>query len=324
MRTRSGSGVRSWFLRIGVLVLLVAALATAIAYMRFAAWKAEHLHALEAGSKVVATARGDMEYAVQGEGVPHLWIHGSPGGYENALAGRGAYPNLYTNVMTIGASRPGYLRTPLSSGETFEAQADLVAALLDELHIERAVIVASSGGGYVGLQFALRHPQRCVALVLMSPSISYEPNAEGPPPRGLWIPMEFAMWAAGRSVGDLMMKGFDRHDPRQAAVLQRVMPTHISRRVPGAINDGLQRRDPGIDRWPLERISVPTLLIHGDADENSDYAGSVRVAAQVPGARLVTFEGGDHYLPITRLEEVQAHVRAFVAASMLHVHQSAD
>lgn len=169
MKTRSGSGVSSWISRIGVFALLAAAFATIVAYARFAEWKAEHLHALEAGSTVVTTAHGDIEYAVQGDGIPHLWIHGSPGGYENALAGRASYPQLYTNVQTITASRPGYLRTPLSSGETFEAQADLFAALLDELHVDRAVIVASSGGGYIGLQFALRHPQRCIALILMSP-----------------------------------------------------------------------------------------------------------------------------------------------------------
>lgn len=308
--------VKRWLLHIGGAALLVVALATGIGYARFASWKADHLRALATGSKIVTTTRGDIEYAAQGEGQPYLWIHGSPGGYENGLAGRSGYPNLYTNVMTITASRPGYLRTPLSSGETFEAQADLFAALLDELHIDRAVVVASSGGGYIGLQFALRHPQRCIALVLMSPSVGYEANAEGPPPRALWTPMEFGMWAAGSSVGSMMMQGFDRHDVRQVAVLKGVMPTHIALRVPAAINDGLQRRDPGIDRWPLERIAVPTLIIHGDADENSDYAGSVRVASKVPGAKLVTFAGGDHYIPVTHLEEVQAEVRAFVAAAL--------
>ena len=71
------------------------------------------------GKPIITTARGDIEYAVEGQGVPHLWIHGSPGGYENGLAGRRAYPDAYPNVMTITASRPGFLRTPLSSGRAF-------------------------------------------------------------------------------------------------------------------------------------------------------------------------------------------------------------
>jgi pimeloyl-ACP methyl ester carboxylesterase len=214
--------------------------------------------------------------------------------------------------MTITASRPGFLRTPLSSGQSFEEQADLYAALLDELRIERAVIVAGSGGGYIGLQFALRHPQRCVALVLIAPSASHEPNAEGPPPSAMWIPMEFGMWAADGYMGTIMMKDFDRHDTRQVEMLRLVRPLPISSRVPGALNDGLQRKDPNIDRWPLASISVPTLILHGDADENSDYAASVRIASQVPGAELITFKDSDHYFAITRLEEVQTHIRTFL------------
>jgi pimeloyl-ACP methyl ester carboxylesterase len=308
------SGMR-WLTRIVIGVLLVITLALAISVVRFTSWQAEHLRALEAGSQIITTARGDIEYAVAGQGVPHLWIHGSPGGYENGLAGRRAYPGAYPNVLTITASRPGYLRTPLSSGKTFEEQADLFAALLDELRIERAVVVASSGGGYIGLQFALRHPQRCLALILLSPSVSHEPDAEGPPPRTMWKPMEFGMWAAGGFVGTMMFDDFDWRDARQVTLLQGVMPTPIAPRVPGALNDGAQRKDPNIDRWPLEHINVPTLIIHGDADENSDYAGSVRIAAQIPRTRLITIKGGDHLIAVTRIEEIRAHTRAFVQSA---------
>jgi len=125
------------------------------------------------------------------------------------------------------------------------------------------------------------------------------------------------MWAGGGFVGAMMMKDFDRHDARQVTVMQSVLPLPIASRVPGALNDGAQRKDPNIDRWPLERISVPTLIIHGDADENSDYAGSVRVASKVPGAKLITFAGGDHYIPITHVEELRAHIDAFVQDAMM-------
>lgn len=312
MGSRSRRAWARWALRIVGAVILIVTIITGVAFVRFSSWKAEHVRTLETESHIVTTARGDIEYAVEGQGLPFLSIHGSPGGYENGFAGRRAYPELYANMMSITASRPGYLRTPLSSGRTFEEQADLYAALLDELHIERAVIVANSGGGYVGLQFALRHPQRCIALVLMAPSASYEANAEGPPPRLLWTPIDFLMWAADARMGATMMKGFDPNDTRQVQMLRSVRPLPISSRVPGALNDGAQRKDPNIDHWPLATITVPTLLLHGDADENSNYQGSVRIASQVPGAKLITFHGGDHYFPITQLVAVQAHVREFL------------
>lgn len=42
----------------------------------------------------------------------------------------------------------------------------VLAALLDALHIRKAAIIGSSGGGPSALQFALRYPERCTALVL--------------------------------------------------------------------------------------------------------------------------------------------------------------
>ncbi|TFG27957.1 hypothetical protein EU528_11965 [Candidatus Thorarchaeota archaeon] len=46
--------------------------------------------------------------------------------------------------MTV--SRPGYLRTPISTGVAFENQADAIAALLDELDIPQAAVLGASAG----------------------------------------------------------------------------------------------------------------------------------------------------------------------------------
>ena len=65
----------------------------------------------------------------------------------------------------IAPSRPGYGRTPLSSGKTSEEAADLMAALLDELNLEKVIAFSISGGGPTALNFALRHPNRCAGCV---------------------------------------------------------------------------------------------------------------------------------------------------------------
>jgi 2-hydroxy-6-oxonona-2,4-dienedioate hydrolase len=58
---------------------------------------------------------------------------------------------LESGFGIISVSRPGYARTPLSSGETAEDQADLIMALLDFLDIEKVGVAAYSGSGPVGL-----------------------------------------------------------------------------------------------------------------------------------------------------------------------------
>ena len=120
----------------------------------------------------------------------------------------------------------------------------------------------------------------------------------------------------------LMAKDWNSHDSEQVAyfddVVRGMIP--ISAHLDGAQNDVAQRVDPGIDHWPLHRIAVPTLLIHGNADENSDYKGSVYVASKVPNAGLVTIAGGDHFVPLTHMREVREHIRRFVRTHMDSAH----
>jgi hypothetical protein len=61
----------------------------------FEAWKADYVRRLEAGSRVIETRLGPIEYSDMGEGVPVLSLHGTPGGYDQSLAARSnaTWPN---------------------------------------------------------------------------------------------------------------------------------------------------------------------------------------------------------------------------------------
>jgi pimeloyl-ACP methyl ester carboxylesterase len=282
----------------------------------FETWKADYARRLEAGSRVIETRLGPIEYADMGEGVPYLSLHGTPGGYDQALAGRIANPNAHAGARTIAVSRPGYLRTPLSSGATFEQQADLFAALLDKLRIKRVVVLASSGAGYPGLQFALRHPDRCIALVMLAPAMGYEafPDTDRQTEARL-DQRDRGMWAATEAMLAGMIRGYDPNDPEQKALVGAVIMSSVpgAARNAGRENDRTQRTDRAVDNWPLEQLRVPTLIVHGNKDENSSYELSVKAAARIPGAKLVTIEDADHYMPITRAAELRGYIGEFVA-----------
>jgi len=57
------------------------------------------------------------------------------------------------------------MRTPLESGKTAAEAADLMAALLDKLNIDRVIVHGTSGGGPTAYSFAIRHPDKCAALI---------------------------------------------------------------------------------------------------------------------------------------------------------------
>lgn len=309
-----------WLRRVLIGLLVVLVLGGAGAFLSFSAWKAERTRALAAESIILETSRGPVEYLAAGEGTPILLLHGTPGGYDQSLAGRRANPAGHSDSMEVVVSRPGYLRTPLSSGPTFEAQADLMAALLDELGVEQAVVYAASGGGYVGLQFALRHPERCRALILYAPSMSYEPLRENESQSSNAVILELVAWVASgplsTGVVSTLIDGIDAGDPKQIAFGREMLLSlaAMDLRAPGRRNDIVQRNDPAIDAWPLERITAPTLILHGDADENSAYAASVAAARRIPNAELVTFPGGDHFIAVTKAAEIGAEVRRFLAS----------
>jgi 2-hydroxy-6-oxonona-2,4-dienedioate hydrolase len=305
-----------WLLRavLGVVALVVLIIVGLLAVFPF--WRAGYIRTLEAESQVTATPLGDVEYAVIGEGTPYLYVHGAPGGYDQGLVDPRYRPDAFAGLKTITLSRPGYLRTPLSSGETPAEQADLFAALLDEIGVVRVVIIAVSGGGPSALQFAMRYPERTAGLFLMAPATIAQPGLEyqNPTSTSGTLLLDVVLWAAGRWLGPNMLPGLDKDDSEQVALARSWVRTVIplARRTEGAINDFAMLRELDIDAWPLETITSPTLILHGDADRNSPYEGSANAAARIPNAKLVTFEGVGHELTLTRPREIDELMHRFL------------
>ena len=110
------------------------------------------------------TRFGTIEYADRGEGVPLLVSHGVLGchvdtshGWWEDLAGPG--------FRVIGPSRFGYFGSTLPKEASPADQADAYA-LLDHLRVHRAVVIAYSAGSASVLEFARRHPERLIGLIL--------------------------------------------------------------------------------------------------------------------------------------------------------------
>src|SRR5262245_32898252 len=135
---------------------------------------------VSSGSSIVSTERGLIEYASVGEGLPLLIIHGAGGGFDQALDFATAFNKEAFRCIFV--SRYGYLRTPLPDDGSPEAQADLFASLLDSLGIPKAAIMGGSAGAPSAMQFAIRHPHRCSALVLLVPA-TFAPDGGGIGPR---------------------------------------------------------------------------------------------------------------------------------------------
>ena len=304
---------KSWLAFGSVAAATVAALFTVKQYRQ---WQDEEIERIEAGGLAVETTMGPVEYSVEGEldGRPVVIIaHGSPGGYD-----QGALVAKLLNAPDLAficVSRPGYLHTPLSSGRTPAIQADLYAALLDALRIQKAAILGVSGGGPSALQFALRHPDCCSGLIMLSALAGHYTTDE------VYAPLSPSLRLLKRLTDFLLL-----WNPAVflLARLSEAMPQVVTPETFHALAISALRR-PGYDNdmeqfatidYPLERITVPTLALHGTADIDAPIAHAELVEASIPGAKLIRVEGGTHLFFGTpaHSDMTGSAIRAFVAS----------
>jgi pimeloyl-ACP methyl ester carboxylesterase len=276
-------------------------------------WK-DHLAArLREGSELVPTAHGVVECnRGHGRAPVVVGIHGAPGGYDQIPA---TFPNFPgTGFRLLTWSRPGYLRTPLACGHSFEEQADLLAALLDTLGLERVAVFAFSGGGPVAVQFAARYPERLWALILESAITRHRLWPEVWPLEsvlGNWLYSLAAHIRPRQALTGLLslesqldeVTARDRleravRDERRAGVLRGLLQSAspAALRHAGLVNDAehILRLEP----LPFDAVRAPTLILHGERDAQAPLEYAERAARLIPGSELVRIPEGLHLLSL--------------------------
>jgi pimeloyl-ACP methyl ester carboxylesterase len=278
--------------------------------------------------EILSTRLGPVEYNRVGTGYPVIVLHGSPGGIDAAELMARFLPR--EQISAILLSRPGYLGTPLGDNRTIDQQADLVIAVLDALGIEQAGALSWSGGGPAGYRLAARYPQRITRLVSFAAvSRAYHAGKTSLSDRlmfgtsaGHWLLRVLSTHRPGDVVSGTIASESsltgqelkDRvasimADPEKLQFVLDLGPTAstTSERRAGYDNDLAQFA--AIDSLGLEQITVPTLVVQGSADSDLPPEDSAYAAAAIPGARLLTLDGGSHLALYTHPDAAAAQQR---------------
>ncbi|HEY2333430.1 MAG TPA: alpha/beta hydrolase [Solirubrobacterales bacterium] len=198
------------------------------------------------------------------------------------------------------------------------AIADLAAdaaGLLDALGLETAHVVGISMGGMIAQELALARPERIRTLTI---GASYCGGPEGT----LMAPEDLKMLGAAYASGEReqvframweinLSPGFRADGSRFAAfaemgsALPAPQPVVLQQMRACGAHDAHER---------LGRISLPTLVIHGDVDRLLGYDNGRQIAALIPDARLETLEGVGHMFwweqPERSAELIREHAMA--------------
>lgn len=263
----------------------------------------------------VTTTFGAVEYAEFGTGAPLLVSHGIFSGCDG---GPFAVGEIVANRRVITPSRFGYLDSDLPPDATAAGQADAFAELLDHLDVSRVDVVGTSAGATAALQFALRHPDRVIHLVIISGNLPGDPNAVAPPGWGRFFYQDWVMWAMKRFTRSWIERlmgvpeGFP-HDEVQARVVAELMDSifPMRPRATGGIFDAYVS-NPSVNDLPLENLTVPTLLIHAKDDPLCAFSASEQAARRIPGSVLVAVESGGH-LGLGQTERTRTDIGSFLA-----------
>jgi haloalkane dehalogenase len=125
------------------------------------------------------TAFGKIAYIDRGTGPAVLFLHGFP---LNSFQWRGAIDRLSATRRCIAPDSMGLGHTEVAAGQavTPSAQADMLAAFLDRLSVEKVDVIANDSGGAIAQLFVTRYPQKVQTLLLTNCDV--EPDS---PPAAL-------------------------------------------------------------------------------------------------------------------------------------------
>jgi len=202
---------------------------------------------------------------------------------------------LSRDRIVIGLDLRGHGESPKQKSFSIEDMADDVAATIDELGHDRAIVVGLSLGGCVAQAFAIRHPDRLAGLGLIDTTAWYGPDA---PER--WA--ERATKARQQGMASLAQFQLDRwfaadfidaNRDEVEALLQVFTANDIDSYA--ASCHALGQFDA---RGNLGEIRAQTVVLVGELDPATPPEHARDLATRLPLASLHVLAGAKHLTPV--------------------------
>jgi non-heme chloroperoxidase len=203
-------------------------------------------------------------------------------------------------------------------GYDFDTLADDVAAVLDHLDLRDVTLVGHSMGGGEIARYLSRHGKariaRTVLVSTVTPIVGRKPDyPEGTDPRNYQ-----ALVAGLKNDRPAILTGgvplFTGAREVSPAMTQWIATQFLRASARGTIECMRAIGDADF-RADLRAFTMPTLIVHGDADRLNplDKTGR-KTAAAIRGSELKVYEGGPHGLTITDRDRFTQDLLAFISA----------
>ena len=254
---------------------------------------------------------GDTEIAFDdiGSGLPVVFLHAFP---LNRTMWDPQVTALVGECRCIPIDFRGFGDSTASPPYSVDQYADDVAAVLDTLQIERAVIVGLSLGGYVAFAMWRRHRGRVRALVLADTRATADTPETVTRRREL---TELAETQGSTAVANVQIAGLfgkttrDKRPDIYDSVHRMIAQAPVEG-VVGALEAMIARPD---STATLSTIDVPTLVVVGSEDVATPPKDARALHAAIPGSRIEILQQAGHLSNLERPAAFNTVVTEFLA-----------
>lgn len=249
----------------------------------------------------------ELPYVEQGDrhGIPVVFLHAYADSWRSF---EGVLRCLPVSIRAVAPTQRGHGdAVKPAGGYTVEDFAGDLAAFLDAVGIERAVLVASSSAVFTVERFAELDPARVLGLVFLGVPWSLRGMpavrrflaevSELTDPVG----EEFVRSFVSSTAGEAVPADFVEEQVRESLKV----PAHVWRET----LEGLVEASPP----RAGAITTPALIVWGDQDQFVSRDDQGRLRDALPGSRLLVYEGVGHLVQWEQPERVAADTAVFVA-----------
>lgn len=231
----------------------------------------------------------EMYYATYGAGDPILLIHGGLG---NADIWSNQVADLMKDHLVIVADSRGHGRSTRTADPFgYDLMSSDYLALLDYLKVDKVDLVGWSDGGIIGIDIAMKHPERLKHLFAQAANITTDGVDPG--------------------VGTNAV--FGSYIDWMGQVYRQISPTPDQYDAFVAQISNMWATQPNWTDAEVGKITVPTAIVLGDHDEAITRAHTDHMAKVIPGAELVILKDASHFAMLQAPEDYTAAIRAFIA-----------
>jgi len=269
--------------------------------------KPDSISTLRVDSGYVRVGSEKLYYEMAGEGNNIVLLHD---GLIHRETWDAQFPELAKSFRVTRYDRRGYGKS--SSPQVPFSNIDDLDQLFIQLKIDKAIVFGMSAGGGLAIDFALKHPEKVTALVLVGAVVSGYGFSSHMLTRGGRVSVEELM-----SDPQKLMKYIVSEDP-YTLFSENTQAKEKFRRLLEANPQNVNMEKHKFLKPPerpalkfLSEIKVPTLVLVGEYDIPDVHAHSGVIEAGIPNAKREVILKAGHLIPLEQPEVFNTTVLAF-------------